>query len=70
MNEIYSKPARQIYSANKTDLYCIDNIRSSDILGPKGYGLENIRNYRYVLVVIDKFSNFGCRAPLEKMPKQ
>ena len=58
-NEIYSKPPKKYYATNKTDVYHIDEIWSSDILDLKDYGHENNRNYGYVLVVIDNFSKFG-----------
>ena len=59
INEIYSKPPKRIYSTNKTNVYRIDDIYSLDILDLKDCGPENNRGYRYVLVVIDNFSNFG-----------
>ena len=59
INEINSKGPKQNYITNKTDVYYIDNIWSLDILDLKDYGPENNRNYRYVLVTIDKFSKYG-----------
>ena len=59
LSEIYSKAPKKNYNTNKTDVYCIDDIWSLDILDLKNYGLENNRGYRYVLVIIDNFSNFG-----------
>ena len=66
INEIYSKPPEKNYSTNKTDVYHIDDILSLDILGLKDYGAENIRGYRYVVVIIDSFSKFSWTAPLKK----
>ena len=63
INEIYSKPPKKTYATNKTDH--IDDIWSLDILDLKDYGRENNRGYRYVLVVIDKFSKFGWTVPLK-----
>ena len=37
----------------------MDDIWSLDIIDLKDYGPETKRNYRYVLVVICNFSNFG-----------
>ena len=54
-NEIYSKPPKNNHVNNKTDVYHIDDIWSSDILDLKDYGPKNNRGYRYVLVVIDNF---------------
>ena len=34
------------------------------------YGHEKDRNYRYVLVIIDNFSKFGCKTPLENKNAQ
>ena len=68
IEELYSKPPKKIYSTNKTDVYHIDDIWSLDILDLKDFGPENNRNYRYVLVVlviIDKFSNFGWTVSLK-----
>ena len=58
-NEIYSKPPKRNYVTNKTDVYHIDDIWSLDILDLNDYGPENNRGYRYVLVIINIFSNFG-----------
>ena len=66
LNEFFSKRPKKIYSTNKTDVYHIDDIWSSDILDPKDYGCENKRGYRYVLVIIDRFSKFAWTVPLEK----
>ena len=65
INEIYSKPTKQIYPTNKTDVYHIDDIWSLDILDLKDYDPENNRGYRYVLVIIDNFSKFGWTVPLK-----
>ena len=65
-NEIYSEPPKKYYATNKTDVYHIDDIWSLDILDLKDYGPENNRGYRYVLVIIDNFSNFGWTVPLRK----
>ena len=64
-NEIYSKPPKQTYITNKTDVYHIDDIWSLDILDLKDYGPENNRGFRYVLVIIDNFSKIGWTVPLK-----
>ena len=66
INEIYSKPPKKNYNTNKTNVYYIDDIWSLDILDLKDYGAENNRGYRYVLVTIDNFSQFGWTIPLKK----
>ena len=70
IGEIYSKPPKKIYLTNKTDVYHIDDIWNLDILDLKDYGPENIRGYRYVLVVIDNFSKFGYTKPLQNKDAQ
>ena len=65
INEIYSKPPKKYYPTNKTDVYHIEEIWSLDILDLKDYGPENNRGYRYVLVIIDNFSEFGWTVPLK-----
>ena len=59
INKIHSKPPKENYATNKTDVNYIDDIWSLDILDLKDYGPENNRGYRYVLVIIDNFSKFG-----------
>ena len=59
VDEIYSKPLKKNYATNKTVVYHFDDIWSLDILDLKDYGPEINRGYRYVLVIIDNFSNFG-----------
>ena len=58
MNEIYSKPPKKNCSTNKTDVYHIDDIWSSDFLDLKDYGPESNRGYRCVLVIIDNFPKY------------
>ena len=70
INEIYSKPPKRNYATNKTDVYFIDDIWSLDILDLKDYGPENNRGYRYVLVIIDKFSKFGWTIPIKNKNAQ
>ena len=70
INEIYSKPPKKNYATNKTDVYHIDNIWSLDILDLKDYGPKNNRGYRYVLVIIDNFSQFGWTITLKNKNAQ
>ena len=70
INEISSGPPEKNYAANKTDVHHIDDIWSLDILDVKDYGHDNNRKYRYVLVLIDNFSQFGWTKPVKKMLKQ
>ena len=59
INEVYSKPPKKNYLTNKNDVYQIEDIWSLDILDFEDYNPENNRGYRYVLVIIDKFSKYG-----------
>ena len=70
INEIFSRGPKNNYDTNKTDVYFIDDIWSLDILDLKDYGPENNRGYRYVLVVIDKFSKYGWTVPLKNKNAQ
>ena len=70
INEIYSKPPKKYYPTNKTDVYHIDDTWSLDIFDLNDYGLENNRVYRYVLVTIDNFSEFGWTVPLKNKNAQ
>ena len=70
IQEIYSKGPKTYYPTNKTDVYYIDDIWSLDILDLKDYGPENNRGYRYVLVTIDNFSEYGWTTPLKNKNAQ
>ena len=70
INEIYSKPPKSNYVTNKTDVYHIDDTWSLDILDLKDYGPENNKYFRYVLVIKDNLSKFGCTVPLRKKNAQ
>ena len=70
INEIYSKSPKRNYITNKTDVNHIDDIWSLDILDLKDYGPESNRAYRYVLVIIDSFSNLGWTVPLKNKNAQ
>ena len=70
INEIYSKPPKKYYNTNKTNVYYIDDTWSLDILDLKDYGPKNNRGYRYVLVIIDNFGNFGWTIPLKNKNAQ
>ena len=65
INEIYSPSPRKNYETNKTMIQSIDDTWSSDLLDVNDYGPKNKRGYRYILVVIHSFSNFGWTIPLK-----
>ena len=70
INEIYSKPPNKNYTTYKTDVYHIDDIWSLGILDLNDYGPKNNRGHRYVLVIIDSFSNFGWTVILKNKNAQ
>ena len=70
INEIYSKGPKEIYATNKTDVRLVDDTWSLDSVDLKDYGPENNRGYRYVLVIIDNFSNFGWAVPIKNKNAQ
>ena len=65
MKYIAKKPKKS-YPTNKTDVYHIDDIWSSDTLVLKVYGPENNRGFGYGFVIIDIFSKFGWTVLLKK----
>ena len=70
INEIYSNPPKKNYASNKTEVDRIEANWSLDILDLKNYGPENNRGCRYVLVIIDNFSEFGWTVPLKNKNAQ
>ena len=70
LDEICSKAPKKRYVTNKTNVYHIDGTWSFDKLYLKDYGPENNRNFRYVLVVFDNFSDFVWTVPLKKKSAQ
>ena len=64
-DEIYSKPPRKNYPTNKIMIESIDETWSSDLLDMNDYGIKSNKGYRYILVIIDNFSNFGWTIPLK-----
>ena len=70
LNEIFSNGPKRNYITKKTDVYHIDDIWSLDFQDLEDYGPGNNRRYRYVLVIIDKFSKFGWTIPLKNKNAQ
>ena len=64
MNEFYSKPPKKNYATKKIEVYHFDDVWSLDLIDLKVYGPKSNRGYRYVLIVIDNFSEFGWYIPL------
>ena len=65
IDEIYDKPAKQIYPTNNTIVKSIDDTCSADLLDLIDYGVKNNRGYCYVLVCVDNFSKYGWAIPLK-----
>ena len=59
------KDREKIFITNKIDVYYIDDIWNLDILDWNDYGTKDNRVHRYLLAVIDNFSNFGRAGPLK-----
>ena len=55
---------------NKMDVHHIDDSWRLDILDIQDFRAENIRSFRYVLVVLDIFSKFGWTIPLKNKNEQ
>ena len=70
VDKIYRKRPTKNDPTNETIIKSIDKNLSSDLLDMNDYDLKNNRGYRYVLVVIDKFSNFGWTFPLKNKHAQ
>ena len=70
INEKYTKSPQKIYKTNKTMIKSIDDTWSSDLLDMIDSDPKNYKGYRYVFVVIDKFSKFGWTIPLKNKQAQ
>ena len=69
-NGIHSKPPKIFYPPIKTDVYLIDEFLFLNILDREDHGPEPNRGKRYVLFVIDKFSEYGWTIPLNNKNTQ
>ena len=65
IDELYSKSPHKNYETNKTMIKSIDDTWSPDLLDMNDYSPKYNRGYRYILVIIDKFSRFGWTIPLK-----
>ena len=63
-NEICSPSPKKNYETNKTINRSIDDTWSSDLLDMNGFDPKKNKGYRYIIVAIDNFSNFGWTIPL------
>ena len=60
----------KICATNKTDAFYISDDSSMDLIDLYNYGLQNIKGYRNILVVIEFFFKFGMTLPMEKKNAQ
>ena len=67
---MFKTTQKKNYPINKTDVYYIDKKWRLDNFDLNNYGPENNRGYRYILVLIDNFSKFGCKIPLRNINAQ
>ena len=65
--EMYSIPAKKNYETNKTVVKHIDKTWSLGFIDKTDYGIKKKKLYKYILVVIDKFSKHGWNIPLKKL---
>ena len=65
IDEIHSKPPEKNYPTNKIFIKSIDDTWSSDLLDMNDYGIKDSKGYRYILVVIDKFSKIAWTISLK-----
>ena len=56
IDEIYSSPPKKFFPTNEIVYNGVDEIWIIDLLDLSDYGIYNDRGYRYILVVIDNFS--------------
>ena len=59
------KSPKRNYETNKIIKKTIDDTWSSNLLEMNDYGIKNTKGYRYILVVIEKFSKFVWTIPLK-----
>ena len=56
IHEFYSKPPKKNYETNKILYNHIDEIWSIDLAGFSDYETSTKKGFRYVFLIIDKFS--------------
>ena len=65
IDEIYSKPPKKNYPANKIVNSNIDEIWSIDLADMNDCKISNNKSYRYKFIVIDNFSKYLWAIPLK-----
>ena len=70
IDEIYRKAPKKNYETNKITYNHIDEIWSIDLADFSDYKISNNKNYRYIFINIDNFSNFLWAIPLKNKYSQ
>ena len=65
VDEIYSKPPKRNYETNKLVYNHIDEIWSIDLADMIDYKISNNKGFRYIFIIIDKFSKYLWAVPLK-----
>ena len=70
IDEIYSKPPKRNYPTNEIVYNHIDEIWSIDLADTIDYKISNNNDYRYIFIIIDKFSKYLWAIPLKNKYSQ
>ena len=70
IDEIYSRPPLRSYPTNKIVYNHIDEIWSIDFADMIDYKISNNKNYRYIFITIDNFSNYLWSIPIKNKYSQ
>ena len=70
INEVYSKPPKKNYETNKVIYNHIDEIRSIDLVDMINYKTSNNKGFRYIFVIIDKYSKYLWAITLKNIYSQ
>ena len=70
IDEIYSKPPKKNYPTIKIIYNHIDEIWSIDLADMIDYKTSNNKNYRYIFIVIENFSNYLWAKPVKNKYSQ
>ena len=65
VDEEYSKAPKKNYETNKIIYNHIDEIWSIDLADISDYKTSNNRKFRYIFVIIDKFSKYTWSIPIK-----
>ena len=70
IDEICSKPTKKNYPTNKIKYNHIDENWSIDLADMVDYKTSNHKGFRYIFIIIDKFSNYLWTIPLKNKNSQ